>query len=166
MQAGLSLTWDAFCADTRCEACGGPVSIRMRMFVSDQALRTGDIKRALVFKALCVLEEAIVDSRKGRVRPSLGLRFALAYLYAVGDRRKERFDREPYVAFWQAATKQSQGSSDTSGVGRRGMMQASLNGIARAAGIEITPDVNSRLRAAVGADVDTPPRRQAASNDV
>lgn len=166
MQAGLSLTWEAFCADTRCEACGGPVKIRMRMFVSDRALRKGDVKQALVFKALCVLAEAMSDARRGRGRPSFGLRFALAYLYAVGDRRGEWFDREPYVSFWQVATKRDASLVDTSGVGRRGQMQASMNAIARAAGVEITGEVNRRLSSALGIDVDSAPARPAASNDV
>lgn len=166
MQAGLSLTWEAFCADTRCEACGGEVRIRMRMFVSDRALRQGDVKSALVFKALCALAEAVSDARRGRGRPSLSLRFALAYLYAVGDRRGEWFDREPYVTFWQVATKRDANLINTSGVGRRSQLQASMNAIARAAGMEITPEVNARLRSALGNDVDTAATIPAASNDV
>jgi len=168
MQAGLSLSWEAFCADTRCEACGGPVRIRMRMFVSDQALRKGDLKRALVFKALCVLEEAQRDAERGRVAPSLGLRFALAYLYAVGSRSGEWFDREPYVKFWQLATMQdapTKGGQTLAGSARGTSMQACVNGIGRAAGIEITSAVMADLRKAA-ARVDTPVDRRAASNDV
>lgn len=165
MQAGLSMTWEAFCADTRCEACGGPVRIRMRMFVSDRALRKGDVKKALVFKALCVLAEAQIDAKKGRVRPTLGLRFALAYLYAVGDRRKEWFDREPYVDFWRAATKDETVEGGVPSVARGGQMSASLNAIGRAAGIEITPQVLANLRRATDSNDDTP-TRPAASNDL
>lgn len=70
-------------------------------------------KEALAFKALCVLDEAIADAREGKVRPSAGLRFALAYLYIVGDREGEWFDRQPYEEFWQAATQREEHGGDT-----------------------------------------------------
>lgn len=168
MQAGLSLAWEAFCNDTRCEACGGPVTIRMRMFVGDRALRKGDMKQALVFKALCVLEEALEDAARGRVRPSVGLRFALAYLYAVGQRSGEWFDREPYVEFWQLATQQdtpTRNGRTMEGSARGTKLQASMNAIARAAGMETTPAVIARLRAAIGAADGAAPPRPASNDD-
>lgn len=97
-------------------------------------------REALVFRALCVLEEVVEESRKGAVRPSPGLRLALAYLYAVGDRRREWFDREPYDGFWRLATQQDANFSAGSNVdatGRLTHMTAHLNAIARAAGMEL-----------------------------
>lgn len=168
LKAGLGTTWEAFCGDTRCEACGGPVKITMRLFVSDTALRKGDLKRQLVFKALCVLTEAMRDAERGKVRPSLGLRFALAYLYAVGERRREWFDREPYVEFWQFATKDgapTRGCQTMSGSARGTQMRTCINAIGRAAGVEITADVNARLGKAVGHNETIFKEPTSASND-
>lgn len=105
----------------------------------------GDVRRALTFKALCVLAEAQAAAKRGRVPPSLGLRFALAYLYAVGDRRGEWFDREPYVEFWQVATRGTATSngvnSDVGGSARAATLQTCVNAIGRAAGVEVTVNV-------------------------
>lgn len=149
MMAGLNNDWRMFCEETRCEDCGSRVRVTIKPFVSDTALRDGDTKMALVFKALCVLEEAMVVSRSGRAPTSYGLRFALAYLYAVGDRRGEGFDRGPYVEFWQLATRIGPTGDDTQGVGRRTTMRSCLNAIARAAGMELTPEINAKITKAV-----------------
>ena len=105
-------------------------------------------RAALVFKALCVLDEALDQARRGRVAPSLGLRFAIAFLYAVGDRRREYFDREPYDEFWRLATQSSATlleGHNIEGYGRLNTMGANLNGIARAAGMPIEGEVTTAL---------------------
>lgn len=110
-------------------------------------------REALVFRALCVLEEAVEESRKGAVPPSPGLRLALAYLYAVGDRRREWFDREPYDGFWRLATQQDANFSAGSNVdatGRLTQLTAHLNGIGRAAGMEVDVTVLQAIRRARG----------------
>ena len=145
IMAGLSNDWRTFCEEMRCEDCGAPVRVSIKPFVSDTALRDGDMKKALVFKALCVLKESVEAAASGRAPASYGLRFALAYLYAVGDRRGEYFDRQPYVEFWQLATRDGPTGDDTHGVGRRTTMQSCLNGIARAAGMDLTPEINAKL---------------------
>jgi hypothetical protein len=103
----------------------------------------------LVFTAILVLDEALEAARAGRVAPRPGLRLALAYLYLVGDRRTEWFDREPYFEFWQQATQ-----SDAAGVGAEGsaaswgrqtQMTAAMNAIARAAGLELDAPVLERI---------------------
>jgi hypothetical protein len=103
----------------------------------------------LVFKALCVLDDAIDQSCRGKVPASLGLRFALAYLYAVGDRRREWFDRQPYDEFWRLATKRDEAGNGlhcgTEATARRTSLNAAMNGIARAAGMKITPPIMERL---------------------
>lgn len=70
--------------------------------------------------------------------PSPGLRLAHAFLYAVGDRRRKWFDREPYDHFWSLATHDDANFSAGSNVdatGRLTQMKAYLNGIGRAAGM-------------------------------
>ncbi len=143
--AGLGTDWLTFCQEMRCEVCGGPVRVSIKPFVSDTALREGDMKKALVFKALCVLEEAQQAAKVGRVQPSSGLRFALAYLYAVGRREGEWFKREPYVEFWQVATQRYEAANDMGGSARATVLQVNVNAIARAAGMEMTPDVMAAL---------------------
>lgn len=104
---------------------------------------------ALVFKALRVLDEALEQARRGPVAPSLGLRFAIAFLYAVGDRRREHFDREPYDEFWRLATQSDANLTEghnVAGYGRVTTMSANLNGIARAAGMPIEGEVLAALR--------------------
>lgn len=145
--AGLSTDWHSFCAEARCEHCGGETRVTMRMFVGDRALRSGDLRTSLSFKALCVLSEAQEAAKRGRVPPSAGLRLALAYLYAVGQRAGEWFDREPYVEFWQQAT-QRENASDGPASARLGKLQTCANAIARAAGMEMTPNLMDRLRTA------------------
>lgn len=145
IMAGLNNDWRTFCEETRCEACGAPVRVSIKPFVSDTALRQGDMKQALVFKALCVLHEAQEVAKRGRVPPSAGLRFALAYLYAVGQRRGEWFDREPYVEFWQVATQRDEAANDMGGSARATILQVDVNGIARAAGMEMTPEVTAAI---------------------
>ena len=140
--AHLSTDWRLFCASARCEQCGS-ADVRMDVisFAKPIPPTTRPIKEALVFKALCVLDEAMEQARAGKVPPGRGLRFALAYLYAVGNRRGEWFDREPYDEFWKLATTQDAHDGGTDSVGRFTTMQANVNAIARAAGLEMTVTV-------------------------
>lgn len=98
----------------------------------------------LVAHALLVLEDACEAARAGRVARSPGLRLALAYLYAVGDRRGAWHDREPYDQFWRRATGEdlpADGVNTTAAAyGRLVQLRASMNAIARAAGVELTPE--------------------------
>ena len=147
--AGLGVDWRTFCEEMRCEDCGGPVRVTMKMFVTDTAVRHGDLKQALVFKSLCVLAEAQQLALRGRVQPTAGLRFALAYLFAVGQRSGEWFDREPYVQFWRVATQEAAVSTGVNGAVegsvRTTVLQTCVNAIARAAGMEMTPEVMAAL---------------------
>lgn len=93
-----------------------------------------------MFRALCVLDEAVDAARIELVPPSPGLRLALAFLYVVGDRRQEWFDRQPYDDFWRQATTVDATLTEghnTAGYGRVIHMRASMNAIARAAGMPI-----------------------------
>ncbi len=51
----------------------------------------------LTTKALLALEEVAQQADREPVRPSLAVRFALAYLFSISDG-----DREPFDSFWQA----------------------------------------------------------------
>lgn len=112
-------------------------------------------REALVFKALCILDEAMDQARRGQVQPSLGLRFALAFLYAVGDRRGEWFDRQPYDTFWREATQKQEDLTEghnVDGYGRVIHMTASMNAMARAAGMPIEAEMIAALRRARSPD--------------
>lgn len=108
-------------------------------------------RQALVFKALCVLDEAIERARSGAVVPNPGLRLALAFLYVVGDRRGEWFDREPYDDFWRLATQQQASfveGHNSDAHGRLTQMNADMNAIGRAAGMPIDVVVLSAMQKA------------------
>lgn len=111
-------------------------------------------REALVFRALCVLDETCAQAREGRVAPSAGLRLALAFLYAVGDRRAEWFDRQPYDEFWRVATQEHAaiaGGHNTEGYGRSVTLTSNMNAIARAAGMPTDPPMLAALARARGA---------------
>ncbi|CAN5470585.1 hypothetical protein BH10PSE14_BH10PSE14_27470 [soil metagenome] len=102
-------------------------------------------RRRLTFLALCQLDEAFEQATLGKVTPSVGLRLALAFLYAVGDRRKEWFEHEPYLEFWQAATQDDRCGGSAAAFGRSQILNASFNAIARAAGIERDVELMRRM---------------------
>lgn len=104
----------------------------------------------LTFLAICALDEAIDQSRAGRLPSTLALRLALAYLYAVGDRRQEGWDREPYDTFWRCATAEDAAGGGADGYSRRTEMRACLNGMARAAGLELDVPMMARVARARG----------------
>ena len=103
-----------------------------------------------MFWALCVLDDAFDAAGDGPIAPGPGLRLALALLYAVGDRREEWFDREPYETFWQRATMPATGASDAAAFGRVQDMTSSFNAIARAAGMERDVPLMAAMRRARG----------------
>jgi len=98
------------------------------------------------FLAICVLAQAQEDARGGAVPPSLGLRLALAYLYDTGNREGLWFDREPYDDFWRAATQRSEAGGSAAAFGRSQAITASINAIARAAGMEMDVAMDQRVR--------------------
>jgi hypothetical protein len=72
---------------------------------------------------------------KNRLAESFGLRFALAYLYAISPGERWMFDE-----FWRRAT-ESAGGDFASALARRQSPNAALNSICRAAGMERTPEL-------------------------
>ncbi len=108
--------------------------------------------RQLVFKALCVLAEARDQARRGRVAPSLGLRFALAYLFTAARARGASIGRGPYDEFWRNATLREEGREGqfhAAWQGRDQTLNACTNAIARAAGMEIDVETLQALARAV-----------------
>lgn len=104
-------------------------------------------RRKLNFWAMCVLYETSEAADRGAVPPSLSLRLALAVLYELGDRRAEWFDREPYDDFWREVTRPIPDDHPEE-IGRWQVINASLNGIARAAGFVRTPDFDDAIKRA------------------
>jgi len=104
----------------------------------------------LAFFALATLSETMDRAKLGRVLPSPGLRLALALLYSIGNRRGEWFDREPYISFWQEATQRDEGgdgcNAGAGAVARQSMMWANMQAIARAAGVDLTPELRMAMR--------------------
>lgn len=94
----------------------------------------------LTFKALLAVDEA-ADSQ-APIAKSFGLRFALAYLYAISPGERWMFDE-----FWRRAT-ENLGGDFASALARRQSLNAASNGICRVAGTERTPELMQRLRQA------------------
>ena len=88
----------------------------------------------LIFKALCALDEAIDQCDTAPIKPGFALRFALAYLFAVSDGR-----REPYDAFWR----QVRGGT---GGQRRQRMEKRLVGRISTGGYELIMEEMPRAR--------------------
>jgi hypothetical protein len=97
----------------------------------------------LTFKALCALDEAIDQCDAAPIRPTFALRFALAYLFAVSDGR-----RDPYDAFWREIRdgKGSAFSEASRRYVRTTYARTALAGISRSVGVELTAEMVQRLR--------------------
>lgn len=103
----------------------------------------------LIFKALCVLDEAVDQARAAPLIPPLpGIRFALAYLWTVSPSK----DREPYDRFWRVI--QGIGcehpNPQSSNTMRGQTAQTAFYPIARAAGMEPTVALSEAMRQARG----------------
>tara|TARA_R110000787_G_scaffold208846_7_gene318892 strand:- start:25718 stop:26095 length:378 start_codon:yes stop_codon:yes gene_type:complete len=103
----------------------------------------------LIFKALCVLDEAVDQARAAPLQPpSAGVRFALAYLWAVAPSG----DRAPYDKFWLAIQggRSGQKTPYLTDVVRGQTAQSAFYPIARAAGLEPTVALSEAMRKARG----------------
>jgi hypothetical protein len=89
----------------------------------------------LTFKALTALDDVLHGAPVTQ-----GLRFALAYLYAVSEGERWLFDQ-----FWKEARRPVTGHLATD-FGRRQSLNSAFNGICRAVGIERDNDFEARLR--------------------
>lgn len=100
----------------------------------------------LKMKALLALEEGVDQVRDGTVRPTFAVRFALAYLYSIGNGERWMFND-----YWRAVTgeaSRAQCSTYLAGVVRHTAADSALNGIYRSVGIERTVSVLHAAKAA------------------
>ena len=101
-------------------------------------------REQLIFRALAVLDENVEAAALGVVQPSIGLRFALMYLYAIG-----RGDRSDHDAFWRAVLDARPAPSEyIANYTRRTAAQTAMNAIARGVGVDLTADYTSEFRVA------------------
>ena len=122
----------------------GPVfCLRSFMHINYETLR---------FKALCVLDQAIDDCHYAPLRGSLGLRFALAYLYAISDGR-----REPFDAFWREVhdAKAFAYSEEDQHYLRTSYARTQLCCISWFVGIKLTADVNAAANGCEEGSIET-----------
>lgn len=93
----------------------------------------------LKLTALAALEEIAREGDAGSAPRSKALRFVLAYLFSVS----RSVDRWPFDNFWQAATGEPVPGQSAGGaaIGRAQGMNASLNAIYRAVGMERTEEL-------------------------
>lgn len=95
-------------------------------------------------KALLALEEGVVDGRTAKC----AIRFALAYLYAVGNGERWLFDS--YWVGYTGAAGKAQASTYLAGVVCDGGLEAALNGIYRSVGVERTVAMLDAAHKAIG----------------
>lgn len=96
----------------------------------------------LIYLALVVLDEAVEEARKRPVKPSVGLRLALAYLYSVSDLKRRR----SYDGFWKTATGLDESPTAQPDYVRGTYACGYLQAICRSVGIEYTVAIAAKLR--------------------
>lgn len=88
----------------------------------------------LTFLALCALEDAAEEAKRGKVEPTPALRLALGFLCAVS--KGDGGPTSMYASFWDEAVLRGDCGDHPGAVGRFQMLNACMNGIAAAAGRE------------------------------
>jgi hypothetical protein len=99
----------------------------------------------LIFRALVVLDEAVSACGATPIKPSIGLRFALMFLYAVSDGTRRHYD-----GFWRSV-QDAHANAHSEQMGRDMRTTAargSMTGIARSVGIEMTAEFCQSLSVA------------------
>ena len=97
---------------------------------------------ALTFKALCALDEVASQCGAEPVKRTFAMRFALAYLFAVGTGDRRCFDD-----FWRIIAEPLPWATSVSHASyyRGTQARTALNGIARSVGYPETPEARERL---------------------
>ncbi|MBN8843234.1 MAG: hypothetical protein J0H88_08295 [Sphingomonadales bacterium] len=93
----------------------------------------------LIVKALTALEEVSHEARRAPIAPSHALRFALAFLYAHSDGRRDSFD-----SFWRVVTDagdHGQPTENLVNVVRSNYASRELHGIYRSVGVHRSTDM-------------------------
>ena len=111
-------------------------------------------KAALTFKAVFVVYEAVDQTQRGPVKLTVGLRFALAYLYTTTGKLKP----DQCKRFVSCLAERHKGQTDQMGhYMRRREAQAHLTAIMVAAGIEPNLDNETMIRNAFAKLTNQPP---------
>jgi hypothetical protein len=99
----------------------------------------------LIFRALVILDEVVDACGAAPIRPSLGARFALMFLYAVSNG-----DRHAYDDFWRVVEdRQEHTHSETMGsTMRETNARTCLTGIACSVGVDFSVEYQRELRIA------------------
>lgn len=98
--------------------------------------------RHLIYKALCAVSEVAELARHAPLRPSMSLRFALAYLYTHSDES----DRFVYDQFWRCIQDPYERSTcdEQARYFRYRDANSALNAMVRIAGFPQTPKFSKR----------------------
>lgn len=107
---------------------------------------------ALVFKALCVLDQACRAATGDAAPPQHGLRLALAFLYAVSNDRPAPAltDRAVFDEFWSLITAYPETLHSSRGRMRSTLARTCFSGICRRVGVQETVELHAALSRAVG----------------
>ena len=109
---------------------------------------------SLTFKALLVVHEATEQANNGTVKITVGLRFALAYLFATGQTK----DAKLFKNFAECLADKQPAQIESFGNYLRSMQARGCRGaIMRNAGIEACPDNETKLREAFDRISGNPP---------
>lgn len=103
-------------------------------------------RERLIFLALCALDEIVDQAGDGPVQPTIGLRFALAFLWACSDGS----DRTCYDGFWRCVTPKKPGEQHRGHELYRDYAGAHLRGIAGTLGFDFEIELRERINRARG----------------
>lgn len=98
-------------------------------------------RERLIFLGLCALDEIVDQAKDGPVRPTFGLRFTLALLWALSDGK----ERASYDGIWRCVTPpQGPGPQQTQRA-RHDFADSHLRGIAKSLGIDFELEMRERI---------------------
>lgn len=110
----------------------------------------------LIFKALCVLDDAIDSCSPIPVKPNVGLRLALALLFVFSDGDRQMFDE-----FWRTVIADDRALiRDDKGDARTSYARTYLTAICHDVGMPLSVDLMIELRRARGLETYATERRR------
>lgn len=98
----------------------------------------------LTYKALCAVSEIVEESRAGPLKPSMSMRFVLAFLYVQSGKRQKWI----YDEFWRCIQDEHANAtcSEQAGYFRSRNAQGCLNAMVEHNKMPMTPEFFERLR--------------------
>jgi hypothetical protein len=103
-------------------------------------------RERLIFLALCALDEIVDQAEGGPVRPTIGLRFALAFLWACSDGTA----RGCYDGFWRCVTPKKPDEQYRSHSLYHQFAGDHLRGITKTLGFDFETKLRARINRARG----------------